>query len=326
MSCLTRARPFRACAGAMTDAKPAEKYAWAVGLMRRIEAARSFAGRAFLRRPAWPPLPGAYCVGNSSASVAVCTLTDSCLMDQAARLPGVAIAGRVFTANLGLERIILNVTANPNIRFLLLCGRDSPLFKPGQTLKALLLNGLSPERRVIGAEGYLPILAPAASTLVERFRRQVELVDRTDEEDPAALETVIADLAVRNPGPLADYAPEASGELPRFRELRLGGHREPMTYDPRGFFVVNLDRKRHEITVHHYWPDNRPAHSIRGRGAEAIMLGLLREKLVSQLSHAAYLGGELAKAEAALRFGLEYEQDRKLRSSQQEQVDETDAT
>src|SRR5207245_2601021 len=45
------------------------------------------------------------------------------------------------------------------------------------------------------------------------------------------------------------------------------------------------------------------------------LLGLIREGLVSQLSHAEYLGGELAKAEAALRLGVRvrYEQDRPLR-------------
>ena len=42
-------------------------------------------------------------------------------------------------------------------------------------------------------------------------------------------------------------------------------------------------------------------------------LGLVREGLVSQLSHAGYLGEELAKAEAALRLELRYAQDRPLK-------------
>jgi hypothetical protein len=45
-----------------------------------------------------------------------------------------------------------------------------------------------------------------------------------------------------------------------------------------------------------------------------MLLGLIRERLVSQLSHAGYLGAELAKAESALRLGLRYAQDRPLRS------------
>ena len=43
------------------------------------------------------------------------------------------------------------------------------------------------------------------------------------------------------------------------------------------------------------------------------MLGLLRDGLVTQLSHAGYLGEELAKAQTALQFGLRYDQDRPLR-------------
>jgi tetrahydromethanopterin S-methyltransferase subunit A len=44
-------------------------------------------------------------------------------------------------------------------------------------------------------------------------------------------------------------------------------------------------------------------------------LGLLRERLISKLSHAAYLGSELTKAESALRLGLRYEQDKPLSRS-----------
>ena len=47
-----------------------------------------------------------------------------------------------------------------------------------------------------------------------------------------------------------------------------------------------------------------------------MLLGLLREGLVTQLSHAGYLGEELAKAQTALQFGLRYDQDRPLRSSE----------
>ena len=44
-----------------------------------------------------------------------------------------------------------------------------------------------------------------------------------------------------------------------------------------------------------------------------MMLGLIRDGLVSQLSHAGYLGEELTKAQVALQFGFRYDQDRLLR-------------
>ena len=300
----------------MTDEAAPEKYAWAVNFMRRVEHARDVLRPSTLRRlfrkPKWPPLPGAYRVGDPSAAVAICTLTDSGLMEELAPLPGVAIVGRVFTANLGIERIVLNLTARPNIRFLLLCGPDSPLFRPGQTLLALARNGLTPERRIIDAEGYLPVLAPQAASHAERFREHVEVVDRIGETDPARIASAVAELVQRNPRPVASTDTEKPIQTQSFRLIRIGGHREPLAYDPKGFFVIGTDRKRRELVVHHFLPDNQPAHELRGRSPEAIMLGMLKEGLVSQLSHAAYLGGELAKAETAVRLDLAYEQDRPL--------------
>ncbi|HKI45145.1 MAG TPA: hypothetical protein VKA08_07450, partial [Balneolales bacterium] len=86
-----------------------------------------------------------------------------------------------------------------------------------------------------------------------------------------------------------------------------------ITYDPNGFFVITLDRDAGEIVVRHYLPDNTPAHEMRGRRAESVILGLLRVGLISQMSHAGYLGIELAKAETALRLNLPYEQDHPLK-------------
>ena len=102
----------------------------------------------------WPVIAGSYRVGNPAAPVAVCALTSDELLAPLAGIPGVAIAGEVQTANLGIERIIRNVTANPAIRFLLLCGKESRLFRPGQSLSALIENGVDAARTIIGAEGY----------------------------------------------------------------------------------------------------------------------------------------------------------------------------
>jgi hypothetical protein len=167
---------------------------------------------------------------------------------------------------------------------------------------------------------------------VDAFRRQVELVDWTDERDANLLRARIADLAARTPGPFApdgaddSTGGEPAGERARFTPIRLGGTRAPLTYDPKGFFVITVDRTAREIVVRHYLPDNTPAHEARGRNPESLSLALIREGLISQLSHAAYLGAELAKAEASLRLGARYTQDRPLRSEAPDPADSaTDA-
>jgi tetrahydromethanopterin S-methyltransferase subunit A len=230
----------------------------------------------------------------------------------------VAIVGEVHTANLGIERIVTNVTANTSIRFLLLCGRDSSLFRPGQTLCALIENGIDEAGQIIGAQGYHPVVRNIPRARIEAFRRQVELIDWTDEKDADILRARIADLAARTPGPFAsDGASETASDetagQPHFTPIRIGGTREPLIYDPKGFFVITVDRAAREIVVRHYLTDNSPAHEVRGRNPESIWLALIREGLISQLSHAAYLGAELAKAEASLRLDARYEQDRPLR-------------
>lgn len=89
--------------------------------------------------------------------------------------------------------------------------------------------------------------------------------------------------------------------------------------DPRGFFVIYIDKKRGEIVVEHY--DNVLnekqvivtgflRHIIRGRDAKAIGNKILAMGLVSSIQHALYLGGELHKVEHALKNGLEYTQDK----------------
>jgi tetrahydromethanopterin S-methyltransferase subunit A len=263
----------------------------------------------------WPVIAGSYEVGDPQGPVAVCALTTESLIAPLARLPGVAIAGKVYTANLGITRIVTNVTANPVIRFLLICGKDSPLFHPGQSLVALAERGVDADRRIVGAIGYEPVLSTLDPARIAQFRQQVEVVDWAGEEDLQPLEAGVGALVARNPGRFA-ARDEATGMLQaveQFTPIRPGGKREPLQYDPKGYFVITLDREQQQLIIRHYLADHTPAHEMRGRAAGSMLLGLLRDGLVTQLSHAGYLGEELAKAEAALRFDLRYDQDRPLR-------------
>src|SRR5438094_6913529 len=263
----------------------------------------------------WPVVAGTYKVGDPKAPVAVCALTSERLMDPLAVLPGVAIAGIVYTANLAIARIILNVPTNPSIRFLLICGKDSALFQPGQSLVALAEQGVDDAKRIIGSAGYDPVLPTITPEQIDQFRKQVEVLDWTGEEDLQALEERVKSLSARNPGTFKTdktlTSTSAAGE--RFTSIRPGGQREPLLYDPKGYFVISIDPEQKEIILRHYLPNHTPAHEMRGRGATSMPLGLLRDGLVTQLSHAGYLGEELAKAQTALQFGLRYDQDRPLR-------------
>lgn len=63
------------------------------------------------------------------------------------------------------------------------------------------------------------------------------------------------------------------------------------------------------IVVEHYSYDNKLLRTIEGRDARSIYWTAISNGWVTQLSHAAYLGRELAKAELSIKLGFRYVQD-----------------
>ncbi len=61
--------------------------------------------------------------------------------------------------------------------------------------------------------------------------------------------------------------------------------------------------------MEHYNYDNVLLRIVKGASAKAICRTVIDEGWVSELSHAAYLGRELARAEFCLSHGVEYIQD-----------------
>ncbi len=80
--------------------------------------------------------------------------------------------------------------------------------------------------------------------------------------------------------------------------------------DPAGYFVIVPLPDRGLINVEQYAYDNSLLRTIEGATARAIYLKLIQEGWVSEVSHAAYLGKELAKAELSLQHGFKYVQDK----------------
>jgi acyl carrier protein len=247
--------------------------------------------------------------------VGVCTLTTRELARELSGAPGVAIAGPLMTANLGIEELVRTVLRHRNIAVLLVCGRDSALFRSGQSLIALVRNGIQgANHRIAGAAGHLPFLPGLRPSDVDAFRSRVRLVDRREVLDAEALRGEIAELArdAGGAGEITRIPPAA----PEFAELRPGGRRRPIASAGEGFFVISVTGG--EVVLRHYRKDFSAGHEMRGRRAESMVLGVLRAGLVADPAHAAYLGAELAKAETALRLGLEYVQDIPLRGGRRE--------
>ena len=63
------------------------------------------------------------------------------------------------------------------------------------------------------------------------------------------------------------------------------------------------------INIEYYAYDNSLLQVIEGTTAQAIYKMIIKNGWVTELSHAAYLGKELVKAELSLQYGFKYVQD-----------------
>ncbi len=259
-------------------------------------------------RRGWPPLPGAYQVLRFHAPVAVCTLTSEELTAAVVRKAGpeIALAGTLHTENLGIERLIQNVLANPHIRFVILCGADSHQavgHYPGQSLTALAQHGLDERRRIIGAQGRRPVLKNLSYEAVAHFREVVQVIDLIGERDSLKVLSEAERCAARNPGlaelfALSHMITPVSGYVPAH-----------MVSDPAGYFVIYVDRDRGLLSLEHYLNDGLLDTVIEGNSAAELYTPAIERGLISRLDHAAYLGRELAWAEYSLHSGEPFVQD-----------------
>lgn len=118
---------------------------------------------------------------------------------------GAALSGTLQTENIGIEKIVCNVVGNPNIRYLVLCGVEVAGHEAGSALRALLTNGINEKRTIIGSQAVTPYLFNTPLEAVERFRRQVTLVDLLGEMDPAVVGKAVWSCYQENPTPFKEY-------------------------------------------------------------------------------------------------------------------------
>ena len=89
--------------------------------------------------------------------------------------------------------------------------------------------------------------------------------------------------------------------------------------DPKGYFLIKIDQGKKIIRVGyciHSEPGNNSIHDmvaeVKGKTSLEIVNTLIKKKYISSMQHAADMGIELHKAEIALKYNLEYIQDRDI--------------
>jgi tetrahydromethanopterin S-methyltransferase subunit A len=152
----------------------------------------------------WPLVKGDFHSGDANSCVAVVTF-GSHLDEQGICDAGAAMCGSCKTENLGLEKVIANYIANPNIRFMLCCGTEVKGHLAGQTMIALHKGGVK-DGRVVGAEGAIPFIENLNDAAIKRFQEQIEVVNIMESEDLNSIKAKINELKARDPGAFAGDA------------------------------------------------------------------------------------------------------------------------
>lgn len=132
------------------------------------------------------PWNGDFTSVDPTASVAVVLLNVDFIPNDS-----VAIYGRLKTENIGIEKIVANVISNPNIRFVVICGKDIRGHFSGRSLQCLHKHGISENHRIINAPGAIPFIENIDNDAIKRFQDQVEIIDLIGETDSKKLKTEI---------------------------------------------------------------------------------------------------------------------------------------
>jgi len=217
----------------------------------------------------YPPEVGRYVRGNDYSPVAVCTILDTFdfaippelnELVMAGTDSGAALSGMLQTENLGLEKMICNIVANPNIRYIVLCGRESSGHLPGEALLALKQNGVDEAKRIIGSKALTPRLSNIPTELIDRFNQQIisiiNLLCKPGERDtklpglnPKIVEEAVRSCYQENPTSFMDYTLYDMGAYPEHAILHKIAAKlsQPQTVVEPGKSKIGLGLVLHKL-------------------------------------------------------------------------------
>lgn len=171
----------------------------------------------------YPPEDGNYLRGNDYSPVVVVVILNQPYEEVPERVDeivrasveaGAAIAGTLQTENIGMEKVIANVIANPNIRHAVLCGIESRGHLTGEAFRAFMENGTNDRKRIIGTDSPDPFLYNTSLEAIERFRNQVNLVDLMGETDIELIKEAVNACFQEKPTKFMNYELHDPGAYP----------------------------------------------------------------------------------------------------------------
>ena len=134
-------------------------------------------------------------LGNLNSNVGVvCHWTRKDLIAEGLDKKTFAVAGQLYSRDLGISCIIRNVLAHPYIDILVLCGNEGVIeeTKSSQALLNLINNGVDENHFIIGS-GQARIEKEIPIEKIALFRSRVKTVDLIGENDPLKIQQAISE-------------------------------------------------------------------------------------------------------------------------------------
>lgn len=148
----------------------------------------------------WPINSGTYSVTDPQGAVAVVCPRQDSVLQSAALNYGAAIAGPCITPGRGVELVVTNIISNPNLRWLILAGRDSGHLS-GDVIYCLSKYGIDPATKRVKntkcpTNPFLPNLPQEA---IDRFQKQVKVINLLqiyNDKDPEEVERIKEEMGL----------------------------------------------------------------------------------------------------------------------------------
>jgi tetrahydromethanopterin S-methyltransferase subunit A len=125
------------------------------------------------------PIPEEFYIGNLNSSVCICTLSSIKLLKEIKNskiIDNVAIVGRLFTENKGIDSIIKHANQNKKIKTIVVCGKEVWGHKSGHSLFQLHKYGIDDNNNIINSTSPNPFLT-VSELEIKYFQKEITLLN-----------------------------------------------------------------------------------------------------------------------------------------------------
>ena len=125
------------------------------------------------------PISEEFYIGNLNSSVSICTLSSIKLLKEIKNskiIDNVAIVGRLFTENKGIDSIIKHANQNKKIKTIVVCGKEVWGHKSGHSLFQLHKYGIDDNNKIINSTSPDPFLT-VSELEIKYFQKEITLLN-----------------------------------------------------------------------------------------------------------------------------------------------------